>query len=462
MSERVVRRLSTREEFSVEAWSESTPDECILVALTLQEAYIVKSVLPYAKRRINWVEHEINATTYVVTDWETLLEIRECVEQIEAKMVDGCVSELVESLDGVGDKINALMCICTNLAEAVDGQDVITVINGTSPYAPSTEEIVNVEGTGEPVVVGEICELANVAFGFTFEFLTERVLPLASELGDAIAVAIAATTTFAALSGGLGVPVAIAAAVLGYIVQWLLDGSIANVTNWLFGNAQEIVCEIYNAISTYGSFDAAADAAEVYVNAGAGISPGDKAMILWTLGNRWFYQAMQYAIDTALINPASYASYECGTCAEPPDVRWELSGHTILYPDYQTIIYNDYTDIQIQWTHYTSPPDPVFCSLNGCVFQIVAGVGVNINITVSVVEGGALPSYIFNSPEGSCTGRCRRAEGTALSKTFTIAAPTQLFNLNAPHYWVSFEPEAMYSYGDNLDNWIVNLHIEEA
>jgi len=272
----------------------------VLIAVPRSGIGVLRRLMRYAERNINWTMDIIDDVYYnspSAADWEA---IRRGLARLEYGLMSVVT---IESL------VSAIESLCACSATSTGRSDVIQVV---APGAPDTAQETAIHDTALPADDALRCSYANSAFGLFFELWTENVLPAVDAASDALALAIVATTAFAVLTGGLGIPVAIGADLFVALVHFLIDGAATNLTNWLWGNAQELVCVIYRGLAA-GWVDAAAGV-RGFVNAESSLSRGDKEFVTVLLGNSWFIQAVAWLVDQGWVDPADYANYPCADC----------------------------------------------------------------------------------------------------------------------------------------------------
>ncbi len=282
-----------------------------IICISGAQVEMLRNLTQYLHRRSTFSQD--NQDDYYLAptndDWDTISSI---VADLENVLMGCDIESLVAILEVMTE------CIC-DLSSRVTTTVPSPVNDNGGVLAPDLTEETAIAGTGVPGTDVLKCELANVIWGFTFQFVTETLLPFANGVVDATTAAIAATTLFAVISGGLGLSLALVAALFYAIVQYLVDSATSNLINWMVSNAQESVCALYNGLY-YGGYELAAGNMTTLID-GSGLPLGDKMMLKLTLTSSWFMRAMQYQIDQLAIDPADYDDYSCDACL-PPDYLW--------------------------------------------------------------------------------------------------------------------------------------------
>ncbi|MCW4048260.1 MAG: hypothetical protein NWE89_00855, partial [Candidatus Bathyarchaeota archaeon] len=274
----------------------------VLICLTGAQVEMLRNLTQYLHRRSTFAQN-YTKSYYLAPNNDDWDEISSIVANLEEGLMGCGIEELTAVLEAM------MECIC-DLSARTTSDIPLPVNDNAGTLAPDLAEETAISGTGVPGTDVTKCELANVAWGFTFQFITETLLPFANGVADATTAAIAATTLFAVVSGGLGLSLALVAALFAAIVQYLLDSATSNIINWMISNAQESVCALYNGLFS-GGYELAADNMTTLID-GSGLPLGDKMMLKLTLTSSWFLRAMQYQIDELAIDPADYDDYSCG------------------------------------------------------------------------------------------------------------------------------------------------------
>ena len=335
---RLVKRDHVRELMYV---SHLDNPACKLVAVTDDQLEVLRVCVRYASRRINWNDEDVGNTFYYLPDDETWDSILALVHDLELRLMETCdVGLLITALEN-------LMCICDQLDDLNAAIALDVGVQGALPViddqAPSAEDRALIDTTGLPATSLELCELANSVWGWGTEVISEKVLPLGEELSNKLALMITATEAFLILTGGIGIVPGTAILLFTAFVRWLAEGAIANVENWIAGSGQEAVCALYSGFVSGDWEGARANLAEM-IDAEAQLTFGDKVMLKWFLTEKFVLQAVQYAIEGALLDPDDYFTYACddceptGGCIDFDDASWTLTGIASLQGDGSIII----------------------------------------------------------------------------------------------------------------------------
>jgi len=285
----------------------------IYLCLTGGQAALVRYLLRYATWHSTFVS-QYEQSFYLCPTNEEWDEIQATVADLEEKLMP-CDS-LATAIQNIAD---ALACICSVLP---------TISAGGSPYTPLTPGIIDgyiEDGVlvyndpyagGETVVDEDRCAIANLAWQFAWELLTERIQPAQDGTLEAL---IPGLTAFIGFIIGGPVVAAPAGGVALYITQliavWVAQEQ-ANVENAYFGYRDELVCAVYGGLAT--STAAAAAAAAVIIDEMEELSPIDKALmktsfaawVLHFIGAAWTAQT-----DWAL----GYSDHtDCEQCEPTP------------------------------------------------------------------------------------------------------------------------------------------------
>lgn len=289
----------------------------IIVCLTGAQLEMLRNLTQYLHRRTTFAEEETtqNYLTPTNDDWDSIQSV---VSDLEDKLMGCDMDTLVAAIEAL------TTCVCSIQTTVTDGTPLPVTTTGTE-LAPTLGEETSIHGVGVPIGTDDMCGLANVIVGFTFEFITETLLPFANAALDATAAAVAATTLFSVLSGGLGIGVALVTALFHGLVQYLADQSTSNIINWMFGNAQELVCVLFEGFK-FGGFNTAMLSMTDYID-DSGLPLGDRMMLKLTLTSTWFYRAMEYQVDQGDLTYNEFINYACSGCVDNPfEYFWSGAG----------------------------------------------------------------------------------------------------------------------------------------
>jgi len=348
------------------------PGEYALYCLPIDGAQALLRICQYLTREVTYIDEIIDDRVFYGPTEETLQLIRDIAGETEIGLMSGCDFSTIETLLGevVAALESAAACICQTsewqerLASTLPPLDGY-VDTGQVTYLLESET----QGNPTPPATDEArCELAQAHYYYTFQMFTEEILPFANETADKLTAALVATTAFGAVAGFVGIPVAILSAIVVAVIAWGVNGSIENFTNWMLGNKDEIICEIYNNLP---DIPAAAAAVGAYVNDASEISFLDKKVLNTVLASVWH---MTWVFEDQQDNGTWDAYLVPGQCddCEP-------------YPDYCQALYPcNLSD----WTQQT-PPDSLIC--NGAYPQCRLGWSRH---NIHVVEVPSSPFWI--------------------------------------------------------------------
>lgn len=288
-----------------------------VVCLTGSQVEMLRNLTQYLKRRSTFAQG-YEEDYYLApnnTDWVTIATI---VAELEKTLMGCDIQGIIDSIDAQTAVISALMqCVCAGAEYQQNLAGRLPTLDG---YVNNTDvTYLSVEQTDKaPVTPGtdtEKCEFAQAVFYYTYQLYTETLLPFANSTSDNLVAAIVAATAFGALAGFVGIPVFVLAAIVGALVAWAIEGSIANFTNWLWDNKDEIVCILYNHLPDYVS---AASAMAAYIDSVSEISFLDKAVLKTVLASSWHYSWIIFDQDTNGTWDASMIIGQCDSCDPLP------------------------------------------------------------------------------------------------------------------------------------------------
>ena len=281
---------------------------------------LIKLLLGYAKRRINWdsgtLEHIRLYAGITDSEYQTVIDN---IQRIEGNLMGViCISDIVDVLSTINDTIAAMAsCVC----QATEYQERIAsglpemagyVDAGLVTYQQpdDTQASPSVPGTD-----AEKCELAQSMYQYVYQLYTETLLPYASSTADSLTAAIVATTLFAGLASFVGMPISILASIVAVVISWGVDGSIANFTNWLLGIKDEYICTLY---STYPDYDAAAAAVSAMLDAQTELSFLDRLIAKSVMASAWHMRWISLEQQTNGTYDAYIVPGYCGQCLDYP------------------------------------------------------------------------------------------------------------------------------------------------
>jgi len=220
----------------------SLPNECVIAFLPRKSVYILKTLMRYAHRRIQWVQEILNESEFLAPNDENWNDIQALLDETE-----GC---LMETCD-VCQIVDALQCICNALR--------LDLGNTIAPLATMRDDAVESafeysrtlpdrEYTG--ISDENACIDAQLFYALGYETITEIVLPASRFAFDTLVPAVAALII--TVTGGIALPAALGVYLTAELIQELLesgyDASESNLENWILSVKEEIVCSAYYAL----------------------------------------------------------------------------------------------------------------------------------------------------------------------------------------------------------------------
>jgi len=320
---RLVNYSHTRENFDVALM---TNDEtCYLVALTADQIEIVRRAIQYAHRRINWVDEQVDVTSYYLPDDETWDAVESVVDDMEDCLMGGCdVSLLIDAITG--------LCTCMSGTIADANAQQLGPASGTLMTLAMSDG--NIDALGPIMTVEadvDACRAAQTWWAMAYEFWTEVSKPVAETYDEIFTM----LYSFMNLVGG-------------GVVQWLISLGVtytflrstwgvyfantsANLINYMFTAKQELICAAYRGFAqdppNFDELEAVIDAS------------GESASVIFVLhGMRQaFLPIAQLCKDTAWALARQEEGY-CDECVQPGcfdfcDEDWvvtEESGYAIV------------------------------------------------------------------------------------------------------------------------------------
>lgn len=274
---------------------------------------LVVKLLEYAKRRINWAYQQSDSAGYYegLTDGE-YQALTDNIQDLEGRLMAViCVQDIVDSIDALSS------CVC---AMSTTLQTERARLPEMGPYIDDGKVTLDRpdQTLGAPTEPGdddEKCELAQAIYLKVFQAETEVLLPFANDVADVLVTALVGLTAFEALAGFVGLPLAVLTGIVSAVVAWGVDGSIANFTNWLIANKDELVCELYNNLPDY---DAAAAAVASYIDSAEEITFLDKHVLKSMIASTWWMTWIALDQQTNGTWDDYFVAGQCDDC-EPVD-----------------------------------------------------------------------------------------------------------------------------------------------
>lgn len=304
---RTVKRYHTR----VVIPTDDVPDSASSVLVLIPEASlpILRYVLQYARRRINWSDEIIDAQRYYLPNDEKWDIIEELIDESENALMSYLNGDEVQAI--LEEMSAALQCLCLssrNVNAVPGGIPDDGDIEGFGPLAP-TDSPEAFSGDAS-----DACAIGQLVWAGTWELMTEMVLPAARFGFDGLAPALAAV-----LIGWAGGPVAIFGIwIFAETIQELLElgynSAEAEYTNWLFSVKDDLTCLIYTSLTQGGSDASTIAAIKQFVDDASSISAGDKLVTKLIAPGVYRAAKVAWAGQTAwaLENVTAGACVNCG------------------------------------------------------------------------------------------------------------------------------------------------------
>lgn len=300
---RIVKRHNTREILDRSLiFNESG---CYLLVLSKEQIEIVRACIQYARRRINWLDEDVDGVLYYLPDDEDYDEIIATVDDLEDRLMDIC------SLD---DLLDALSCVCTSLQNYVTSQ----VGSTSSEYLSTLQSagsLVYEPIENETQVDVDACAQAQCLWNMIYEYVSEIAIPLANVSFDVLVVASLGFLVNIAGIANVLVQLGITAATIQAVLKGIMDSNGQSILNWLYSDKQDIVCAIYDAITSdpvdTSIIDAEVDASDIPALSKSFL----KLAFSWLLPTAKLARYTDWAIDRFV------AGY-CDSCGSGYDEVW--------------------------------------------------------------------------------------------------------------------------------------------
>lgn len=346
--------LATREQLYVDVL-DAMDDSCVMLFMPSKSLYILRVVLRYARRRINWVQSVIDDCYFNVPDsesWDTILSL--CAYTEECLMNTCDTQDIVDALD----------CICRNtalVAKTAWDKDFGEYIDQGKLLPGKT-----IPGVSMPVWIDEeACGVAQNYWAWTHEMMTEIVIPAATFTFDYVIPAAAAAFTVA--TGGGGVPVALAAYAIAELIQELMeiawDSATSNLTNWLYAVKEEWVCAAYDVLRVSGTDtqDVANAVWEQVIEPTSSISEGDKAIVKM-FGGVWAMESASKIFQTGSVWSTEHITPGfCLVCPEDLNLAWTFPASCDTWTIYTTAICDELgAYLPVPYSNWNTNYSPVF------------------------------------------------------------------------------------------------------
>jgi hypothetical protein len=316
---RVIKYYRPRIQIPVDTMS-TDPDRWCIYCLPVDGVQALQRIAPYLKREVTYIGEYITNKQFKGPTASEMQAIIDLVGQLEVALMSECgFEEITEAIERNTDAILALQCICTNLmrngSSGVMGDNIEELIDG-GEVIPSVE-IPQV--TYPPQAQADACAIAQLYYNWTWEVVTETVLPAMRGTFDHLVPVLAALVGSA--TGGIGfIPMYLIAEAIQELIEIGYNAAETNLVNWLFSVKEDWVCLAYNMLLDGSTDREIADAVKVEItDPSEDISFGDKVIVSF-VGAAWSVQAAAKAWD----NQTTWAIQNvtpgfCEDCEEPPD-----------------------------------------------------------------------------------------------------------------------------------------------
>lgn len=333
--------MSTRKDFyhtRVQLYSDilaGLPEDCVLALLPRQGVYVLKTLLQYAHRRINWVQSILNESSFMTPDAPTWDAIQGVIAETEERLMSAC---------DISPMVAALECICNSLQLGLG--------NTIAPLDTMRDEEVDAvfeyssdmpDADLSALTDVQACETAQLYYALGYETITEIVLPASAYAFDTLAPAVAALII--TVTGGIALPVGLGIYLTIEMIQEFMEmgykAAESNLENWMLSVKDDIICNAYYALKADMTTQQAAKMVyDMVIKDSSLISVGDKLMCRlffssWTMINA----------DIARSEATTWASENlvpgyCSACVEP-----ECYGTAIIGSDWWACPRNDILDV---------------------------------------------------------------------------------------------------------------------
>ena len=247
-----------------------------LVCITGAHFELLRNLMQYLHRRSTFVS-EYQEGYYVAPsneEWDSLQSIIGDLEEVLMGCAD--ITQLLE------DILVQVTCVCQKM------NDAVSLMLDVPGYSPSLSPIVDGYLTGgelqeaddygaDTVVEAKRCAVAQLVFWQAWEFTTEVMQPVAETSVDTLLPVVMVTLAAACGSTVLGIPVGVLLAVLWYLIELSVDGSLWDVQNAIWAYQKELVCAVWAGLAT--DYKEASSAAKAIIDNMAGMSVMDKAAL---------------------------------------------------------------------------------------------------------------------------------------------------------------------------------------
>jgi hypothetical protein len=300
-----------------------------LYCLPVAGAVALLAISEYLERRITFVTEVIDNEFFKSPNDDDLNLIWEVVAETQEGLMASCdLQALVDELASFKNLYNwnegqnrdqmagLIECVCRlALATAQQGSNLLNLVRWENQDRVSYAVESETEAVYTPPVSdADRCEWSQCIYWYMYEMLTEVLLPFADEASDALVAAVVATGIFTSLASFIGLPIAIVTSLVVMLIDWAIDGSIANVTNWLIANRDELICELYKGLP---SREQAYANVKAYCEGSGEISYLDAKVII-ALMQPWHMGWIKLEQDTNSTWDPFLVPGQCDDCEEYP------------------------------------------------------------------------------------------------------------------------------------------------
>jgi len=219
-------------------------------------------------------------------EWEQLQAI---IAEMEDKLMSDCLGDLIDAINTQTDVLDVMrQCVCAISNSQGRAAGALPDVNGYVDNEDVTYKSID-ESKGsftDPATDIIRCEYAQSVWYWVYQLYTEKLLPFADATSDRLVAIIVAASTFGALAGFIGVPVAVLSAIVFAVVSWGVESSINDFVNWMLGTKDEIICLLYNSLP---DVNAAAAAVSAFIDNASELSYLDKLVLKSVLASSWHY-----------------------------------------------------------------------------------------------------------------------------------------------------------------------------
>ena len=302
---------------------ETDDDTYGLYCLPTQGAEMLVRIAPYLFREVTWINEVLDIKTFTGPTSTELGLIEEIVSETIEGLTMACdFSEITDRLDAQLTILAGLAnCVCNQTGTAI--QDVAR-LPPLDDYKDNGMVTINPPGISlgyytDPFADGGKCEMAQAMYQYTYEMYTETLLPFARDSADTLCAVITAATWFSTLAGFLGIPIAILGTMVTATVNWGIDGSIADFTNWLWNAKYDICCIARRWLP---NLPLVCSFLSSFIDEQETLSYLDKAVLKTVLCSEWHWSWVIKSQQEDGTWDASIISGFCSDCDDDVELYW--------------------------------------------------------------------------------------------------------------------------------------------